>query len=152
MKLKTQVRLAKQVASRVKRNISFNPERMEEIKEAITKADIRGLIKDGAIVTKAIKGKSRSRARKLKIQKTKGRIVGRGSRKGKASTRRDPKESWMARIRKQRALLLRLKKKSKISPKNYLMLYRRCKGGYFRNLRHLKLYIEEQYLMIKGES
>ncbi|MBI2419008.1 MAG: hypothetical protein HYV28_14135, partial [Ignavibacteriales bacterium] len=47
--------------------------RLDEIKEAITKIDIRNLINQGIIKGKPYVGTSRFRARKRLIQKRKGR-------------------------------------------------------------------------------
>ena len=127
-------------------------ERAEEIKESITKADIRGLIKDKAITIKQKKGVSRARANKIKTQKSKGRRKGAGRLKGKKTSRTPKKETWMNKIRIQRALLKELKEKKKITTAIFSELYRKAKGGFFRSKRHLKLYIEEHKLVNKNEN
>ena len=76
----------------------------------------------------------------------KGRQRGKGSREGRKFSIVNRKERWMARIRVQRSFLRELKEKSLISIGNYRMLYAKTKGGYFRNKRHIKLYLTEHNL------
>jgi len=71
MKLKTQKKLASGVMKISKKRVSFDPERLEDIKEAITKTDIRGLISDKAIKKIPKKGISKVRVRKNQEQKRK---------------------------------------------------------------------------------
>ena len=64
VKLKLQKRLAASILGCSEKRIVFDTDRLEDIKEAITKLDIRSLIADKAIKAKPIKGVSRVRARK----------------------------------------------------------------------------------------
>jgi len=149
MKLQVQKRLAASILKRSKSKVVINTSRLEDVKEAITRFDIKSLIKDKAITAKAVKGPSKVRARKIKIQKAKGRRSGPGSRKGKATARLSKKESWMTRVRKQRLFLKELKDKGMLDSATYRNLYNKSKGGYFRSKRHIKLYIEENKLVNK---
>jgi len=146
MKLKLQKRLSADVFKRSKKKIHFNEEMLEEIKEAITKADIRGLIKKNAIIVEPARGVSRVRARKIAKQKSKGRQKGKGSRKGKKTARLPAKRAWMNKIRLQRDLLKELRSKELISRGNFRILYLKAKGGFFRSRRHLKIYINDNNL------
>ena len=146
MKLNIQKRLAASILRISKDKISIDPARKEEVKEAITRFDIKSLIKDKAIRVKDEKGPSKGRSRKLKEQKRKGRRTGQGTRKGKATARLSEKEVWMSKVRKQREFLRQLKDKENIDQKTYRMLYNKSKGGYFRSKRHVKLYIDEHGL------
>ena len=49
MKLDNQKRLAAQILKCSKKRVKFDPDRSSDIKESITKADIRNLIKEEAI-------------------------------------------------------------------------------------------------------
>ncbi|MBW3003299.1 50S ribosomal protein L19e [Candidatus Woesearchaeota archaeon] len=147
MKLKIQKRLGGQILKCSKNKIVLDPERLEDIKEAITKADIKTLIIDNAISKKPVKGSSRVRARKRALQKRKGKRRGVGTRKGKKTARLPKKEAWMNKIRAQRGLIKELKERSKIDAATYRELYSKAKGGFFRSLRHLKLYIKEHNMM-----
>jgi len=144
MKVDNQKRLAARILKCSKKRIKFDPDRLSDIKEAITKADIKGLIKDKAITKIHARGVSRGRARKRLVQKRKGKQKGEGSRKGSQSARLPSKKRWMNKIRAQRAFLKMLKEKKIIDDKLYRDLYLKSKGGFFRSRRHIKLYLEEK--------
>jgi len=144
MKLTSQKRLAGQILKRSPKKIQLDQSRLADIKESISKADIRALI-----ISKAIKGKivaraSRGRTRKIKKQKTKGRRSGTGVRKGTKNARLPHKKVWMIKIRKQRSFLKELREKEIILPVSFRDLYNKAKGGFFRSKDHLKLYINEK--------
>jgi large subunit ribosomal protein L19e len=149
MKLKIQKRLAASVMGCSKKRIRFDNERLDDIKESITKADIKSLIKDKAIYEVPEQGVSRFRARKIMVQKRKGNQRGVGSRKGKKTARLPGKEDWMNRIRAQRDLLKRLRLNEVITKDIYKELYKKSQSGFFRSTRHIKLYIEEHELAKK---
>lgn len=149
MKLKTQKRIAKSLFSVGQKRVKFDPEKLSEIKEAITKKDIKGLVNKKIVKIIHKKGSSRVRARKNLVQKRKGRRKGIGSRKGRFTARSNPKDSWRNKIRILRRFLRSLKEKSLIDNKNYRELYLKAKGGFFRSQRHLKTYINERGLFIK---
>lgn len=151
MKLGVQKRLAACVFCCSEKRVRFDPERLDDIKESITKADIKSLIKDKAIYCVPEKGVSRFRARKIKLQKQKGNRRGAGSRKGKRTARLPDKIDWMNRIRSQRALLKRLKYGEVIDNSVYKEMYKKSQAGFFRSKRHIKLYIEEHGLA-KGKD
>lgn len=144
MELRVQKRLAAQVMKCSEKRVIFDPSRLDEIKEAITKVDIRNLIKDGAIVRRAKKGVSRFRARKIRLQKSKGKRKGHGSRKGTFGARSNRKSRWVAHVRLQREFIRELKNKKIINNEIYRNLYMKIKGGFFRSKRHIKLYMEEK--------
>ena len=146
MQLKIQKILAAQILKCSKNKIWLDPSRLDEIKEAITKIDVRNLINQDVIKRKPYVGTSRFRARKRLIQKRKGRRKGLGSRKGKKTARLPRKEKWISKIRLQRKFLKNLKAKGVISKGSYHDIYLKSKGGFFRSKRHLKVYIEEHGL------
>lgn len=152
MKLHVQKRLAASVLKRSKKKVSIDNSRLDDVKEAITRFDIKSLVKDGAIKVKAVKGPSRVRIKKSNEQKKKGRRSGHGSRKGKATARLSKKDAWMTKIRTQREFLLELKANGLVENKVYRDLYNKTKGGYFRSKRHIKLYLEEHSLFIKKDT
>lgn len=149
MNLKNQKKLAASIKKDSRKRVKLDQSRLEDIKESITKADIKGLISEGAIVINKKRGTSKGRIRKKKEQKRKGRQKGVGSRKGKHTARLPRKEEWMNKIRKLRKFIKKLIEKDKITIKTKQSLYRKSSGGYFRNLRHLKMYIQENKLMKK---
>ncbi len=147
MRLKIQKRLAAKVFKTSKSKVTLDPDRLEDIKESITTVDIKSLIKDKAIMKRKTSGPSRVRARKRQEQRTKGNRKGHGSRKGKATARLSKKEDWMTHVRKQRALLKTLRDKELITKESFKDLYRKSKGGFFRSVRHIKMYINEKGLV-----
>ena len=143
MKLNTQKVLAAGLLKCSKKRVIFDIERLEEIKEAITKADLRGLIKDKAISSKPIKGISRGRARKRQEQRRKGRQKGHSSKKGKKTARLPKKKKWIIKIRNQRNFLKELKDKKIINKRMNSDLRSKAKGGFFRSKRHIKIFLEK---------
>lgn len=143
MNLSTQKRLAADILKCSPSKVILNEEYLNEIKDSITKFDLRSLIKKGYISKKTSNGPSKVRARKIATQKAKGKRKGFGSRKGRKTARSPRKTAWMIKIRKQRNFLKELKDKEIVGQKEYRSLYRKSKGGFFRNLRHIKIYISE---------
>ncbi len=150
--MKTQKRLAAQLLGVSEKKVVFDQQRLADIKESITKTDIRKLIADKAITKKPVSESSKSRARKLKIQKSKGLRKGKGSREGKKTARLPRKESWMSKIRSQRKFITELKSKELITNQTYRNIYLKAKGGFFRSTRHIKIYLNEHKLFTKPEA
>jgi large subunit ribosomal protein L19e len=149
MKLTTQKRLAADILKVGRSRIWIDPEFIDEVSLAITKADIRRLIDEGAIQAKHKQGVSRGRTRYNMRQKRKGQRKGPGKRKGKATAKLSKKQRWSMKIRPMRKELKKLRDEGKISPKVYRELYLKAKGNAFRNTAHLRTYITERKL---GES
>ncbi len=149
--LHVQRRLASQILKCGRNRISFDPLRLDDIKEAITKTDVRTLINQGAISKQDLHNTSRFWARKRREQKSSGRQKGFGSRKGKKTARTQPKRAWMNKIRLQRDFIKSLRDRHTLSTKDYHEMYMKSKGGFFRSLRHLKLYTKERGL-VKNEK
>lgn len=131
------------------RRIILPPENLTEIKEAITKFDIRRLINKGIITRAPIQGIAKFRTRHAMAQKRKNRRTGQGSRKGSANARADDKLQWMRLVRAQRDLLKRIRDHKLITQETFNTMYSKSKGGFFRSIRHLKLFLQEQDLFVK---
>ena len=131
------------------KKVRFDPARLEEIKEAITKHDVKGLIHGGAITYRKIQENSRVRARIIQHQKSRGQRKGPGSRKGKKYSRVSRKTRWVAKARALRSLLKELKLTHKITTETFRDVYTKASGGYFRSRRHILLYLEEKQLIQK---
>lgn len=142
MGMKTVRRIAASILGVGEKRVRFKPDALEEIKEAMTREDVRALISKGLIWAEPEKGTSRARARKLHEQKKKGRRRGHGSRKGKRGARMKRKRAWVLRVRGQRKLLRALKGKGLIKPRVYRKVYRMIKGGYFKSKAHLLSYLK----------
>lgn len=149
--LRLQRRLAADILKVGRNKVVFNPAKLKESSEGITRADVRGLIIKGAIGKKPHVGNSRGRLRKIKAQKKKGRRKGPATRKGSWNVRTGGKKRrWINKIRPQRKLLKTLRDKEVIKPSVYRKLYRIAKSGYFRNKAHLKLYLSKVYKVSDG--
>ena len=149
MRLTVQKRLAADVLNCSPNDVRFVESKLAEVKEAITRTDIRVLVAQGVILKARTSESSRSRARENHIQKVKGKRKGQGSRKGTSNARENAKLVWMNKVRAQRELIKELKEKKLISNDTYRDLYLKVKGGYFRNKRHIKLFIGEKQLLQK---
>ncbi|NHI83018.1 MAG: 50S ribosomal protein L19e [Candidatus Thorarchaeota archaeon] len=149
MKLTTQRRLAAEVMKTGISRVWIDPEFEDEVSLAITRADIRRLIDEGAIQSKQKTGVSRGRARHILSQKRKGQREGPGRKKGKATSKLSKKERWMMKIRPMRKELQKLRDEGRISPRVYRNLYLKAKGNAFRNTGHLRTYISERKLEVK---
>lgn len=129
------------------KKVKFVVDALEDIKKAITRSDFRGLIAVKKIVKSRKNEHSRSGARKIAAQKKKGRRSGVGTRKGKKNSIVSKKRKWINKIRSQRKMLKDLRDRELIIKSDYRNLVLKSKGGYFRNIRHIKLYIKEQNLL-----
>lgn len=139
--LANQKRLASAILKVGQTRVWMDPSKLEDISTAITREDIRGLIEAGTIKRRAVVGISRGRARARDAKRAKGHGKGHGSRRGAKGARTPKKETWMKRIRAQRKLLKSLRESKELTPHTYRTLYRKAKGGEFRNVAHLKSYI-----------
>jgi len=144
MDLKSQRRMASDIMGVGENRVWMDPEQTDQIDEAITRKDIRNLIEGGAIQKKDVKGTSKARAKKTKKQKEKGRRKGHGSRKGSKKARKSEKDEWMETIRALRSELKDMRDEEEISQEQYRELYRKAKGGFFRNRKHLQNYVKNE--------
>ena len=143
--LSAQKRMAADVLDVGKNRIWLDPERQGDIAEAITRADVRDLVEEGAIRTEEPEGNSRGRARKRQAKRAYGHRKGHGSRKGTAGGRQDEKGDWQSRIRAQREELRELRDGGDITRSQYRELYDQASGGEFDSLADLRRYIDDNY-------
>lgn len=135
--LRNQRRLAAAVLDCGIGRVWVDPLHADAVAEAVTREDIRGLIRKGYISARQKAGTSKVRARALAIQKESGRRKGPGSRKGAKGARNPRKQKWIRTIRPIRATLAELRDTKKITPTLYRVYYRKAKGGSFRSKAHL---------------
>lgn len=150
MSLKAQRRMAAEILKCGENRVYFDPYLIEEIKMAITRDDIRSLIKDGIIKKHYKKGISNYRKKLLHQRKKKGLARGLGKRKGKKTARTPKKETWMKRVRAQRRELKKLRDRKQITIANYRKLYKNVKGGMFTSVTQMNRYIKEKGLLKRG--
>jgi large subunit ribosomal protein L19e len=121
-----------------KNRIWLDPERQGEIAEAITRADVRDLVDEGAIRAAEPKGNSRGRARERQEKRAYGHRKGQGSRRGTAGGRENEKDEWVSSIRAQRRKLRELRDDGTISRSTYRELYDRASGGEFDSVADIE--------------
>jgi large subunit ribosomal protein L19e len=150
--LKSQRMLASKILKCGRNRVWLDPTKINDISEAITSEDIRRLIKDGVIAKQRKKGQSSYRKKKKREQKKKGKRKGRGSRKGSLGARASRKGKWIKKIRSLRNMLKDLKDKDLLDKRTYRTLYLKTGGGFFRNKKHLQIYLKRNNLLKVGES
>ncbi len=114
-----------------KNRIYFSSENLAEIREAITKQDIKDLYSEGIIRIKQVKG--RKTIKKRKTRRGPGKI------KKKVNKR---KQIYVKITRKLRAYLKELKKLGVINNDLYIDLRKKIRMRRFRSKFHLKEYLE----------
>lgn len=114
--------------------VHFDPERLAEIEEAITRENIRTLIRDTAIWAAPVRGVSRGRVQRRRVRR--GRRA--GSKKGRQGARGSRKDLWVARVRALRRYLRVLRDRGDITSETYRQFYLQVKGGQIRSVRHLR--------------
>ncbi|MBS7656801.1 MAG: 50S ribosomal protein L19e [Candidatus Bathyarchaeia archaeon] len=149
MSLKSQRRMAAEILKIGTNRVWIDPERISDVESAISREEIRRLIKDKAIMKMPEKGISRARARIIHAKKTAGKRRGQGSRTGKDGARTPAKEAWIKRVRAQRKKLRELRDKHVITDTVYRKLYIMTKSGSFRSVADLDRYIEAHGLRRK---
>ena len=113
-----------------KKRIVFSEPRIDEIKEAITKQDIRDLEKEGVIIIKEIKG--RKKVKKRTRRKGVGKI------KKKINIR---KKKYVVLTRKLRKYVLELVKAEQLDKEEAKDIRKKIKNKFFRSKTHLKEYL-----------
>ncbi|MFH1306454.1 MAG: 50S ribosomal protein L19e [Candidatus Micrarchaeota archaeon] len=144
---KTIKRLAASILGIGECKIWLSPTEGKKISEALTRDDVRTLIKDGVIKALPRRGVSRYRARLKEEAKRAGRRRGRGSRKGTKRARRNPKEFWMAKVRSQRKRLFSLVEKGELEKKDAKKVYLKIKGNSFKGKQQLVNYLKENNML-----
>lgn len=127
--------------------VRIKPDALDRVETAITREDVKRLIKDGVIYKIPPLTPSRGRWRKVRAQRKKRRGRGPGSRKGPHT---DEKRVWVAHVRAQRRFLRTLKEKGLIDSLTYRHVRALIKGGMFTSVRHLKTYLKEEGILTKG--
>jgi large subunit ribosomal protein L19e len=145
MNLTNQRRMAADVLKCGAHRVWIDPNRMEEVADAITREDVRAVVSAGLIRKLPVAGPSRGRTRYMADQRRKGRRRGPGRRKGAHGARDPKKRRWIRAIRAQRDTLKRYREDGRLAPRDYRRFYLRAKGGMYRSRSHL-----EQQLQAEG--
>ncbi len=151
MNLSNQRRMAAEILKCGENRVWMDPNRLEDVADAITREDVRAVIRAGLVQKLPERGQSRGRTRHRAEQKRKGRRRGPGSRKGARGARAPRKRRWIRTIRPLRETLRQLRDEGKLDPAAYRKLYLRAKGGMYRNRAHLLQHLKsEGYLKEEG--
>ncbi|MFH1222351.1 MAG: 50S ribosomal protein L19e [Candidatus Micrarchaeota archaeon] len=139
MAFNTVRRLAADIMSVGENRVRFATDKLADIKNAMTRTDVRDLISKKAIIALPKQGR-------LKVGRTKKRGPGsiRGSKSGSAQ-----KVEWMARVRSQRKLLRELIASSVLKLEDKRYIYLKIKGGSFKSKRALITYLKDNALVAK---
>lgn len=130
MKLNKKKMLASKVLGVGKGRIILNQERLDEIKEAITKQDIRDLVAAGAISVRDVQGK---RTVEKRANRRRGGSIRKRVRQGK--------RTYILRTRKLRRYLVELKKQGKITREQKIVLRKQIRASMHHTKAHMKEYI-----------
>ncbi len=125
----------------------IDPNRTEDVANAVTRDDIRDLITSRIIQAKQKQGISRARIRHAMAQRKKGKRKGQGSRKGAKYARFPKKQRWISTIRPIRAQLRELRDQKRIDRNVYRKFYLYAKGGMFKNKGHLLAHLKAENLL-----
>lgn len=137
MNLSNKKEMAAKVLNVGVNRVRMDPDNPERIADAITRDDIRALIREGIIWAELIKGTSRGRTRRKKaLKKKRGR--GSGSKKGSSGARLPRKRLWVTKVRSMRNHLKKNRERGDITSDVFGKLYLQVKGGQIRSIRHLK--------------
>ena len=130
MKLEKKKMLVARALDVGKGRVVFNKNNLSQIKEAITKQDIRDLVADKAIYAREIKGRRANEPRRRRRA---------GSIRMKPNQR---KRNYMILTRKLRGYAAELRKHGSIKNDEFLTLRKEVKSKQFRNKAHMKERIE----------
>lgn len=142
MNVKSQREIAAKLMKVGYNRVWIDPEKAEDVANAITRKEIDKLIKDGVIKARPVKGVSRGRARLLHEKRKKSRRRGPGSREGSKNARFPQRERWVQNIRAMRRKLKELAESKAITTQTRRKLYMQAKGGVFKSVPHLLQHIE----------
>jgi large subunit ribosomal protein L19e len=143
--LSLQRRLAAKIMKVGQTRVVMDPDHLEDIKNAITRADIRKMINHGYIKVK----KSKIKKPDLYAKKKK---KGHGSKKGSKGAKVTKKKIWMNTIRPLRRMLKELRDKGTIDTRTYRKTYMLIKSGMFRSRSHLKLYLKQKGVLRESRT
>jgi large subunit ribosomal protein L19e len=141
MSLRGQKRLAADLLGGGLNRVWIDPEENDRVQSAITRDEIKKLIREGRIRLLPKTGVSRGRVRARSGRRKKA-----GSRKG---SQKPGKEAWVLKIRAIRRHLQWLRDKRQLAPGGYKTLQAMAKGGAFRSGSHVDEYVKAHQMLRK---
>jgi len=149
MDVSNQRRMAAEIMKCGIYRVKLNPNNIEDISEAVTREDIRKLIREGIIEARPKGGISSGRRKYIQGQRDMGKRKGHGSRKGKKYARFPRKRRWISTIRPIRRVLREYRADGVITDDSYRFYYKHAGGGMFRSVSHLKTHMEAEKAFLK---
>lgn len=131
MSIKLTKRIAGELLGRGVSAIRIKNDSVPDAKKAITREDVRALVKNGGIYALKAKHNISAYSKVLKEKRIKGRRRGPGKRKGTRSAR--GMVEYKKKIRGQRRLLKQLKEENVIDNIKFKQYYALVKGGNFQS-------------------
>lgn len=122
-----------------KDRVAINPERLSEIKDVLSRQDVRDLLASKAIAIKPVRGRKKKQRRK--------------TRRRAGSIRKKPKErkrKYIILTRKFRAYTAKLRGENKLPREQYYILRKEIRSKLFKDKIHLKERINELAQAKKG--
>ena len=140
MSIRLSKRIAADLLGRGVSSIRVQPSATAETAKAITREDVRALIKNGSIYAQKEKENLSLHAKEIREKRRKGRRRGPGKKHGTRKARGTVE--YKRKIRGQRRILQRLKDEKALTNDMFREFYRLVKGGVFPNkaslLGHMK--------------
>lgn len=143
MSLKTIKRLAADILKIGENKVRISSERISEAESAMTRNDVKDLIKSGVVGKRHFKGRASVLAEKKASRKD-------GRRKGPKFSKVSRKERWMIKVRALRNLLNSLIEKNAIDKEHKRSLYLKIKGNAFKGKRAMLNYLKDNKIL-KGD-
>ncbi|MCL5430419.1 MAG: 50S ribosomal protein L19e, partial [Candidatus Marsarchaeota archaeon] len=139
MSIKLTKRIAADLLDRGVSSIRIGINGVEDAKKAITREDVRKLIKEGNVYAIAEKRNVSRYSKELREKRHEGRKRGTGSKHGTRKARASI--DYKKKVRAQRRLLAALKNDKTIDNEMYKGFYRLVKGGVFPSKASLLMHI-----------
>lgn len=139
-------RIASEMLKRGESSIRINVNSKEEIEKAMTREDVRKLLKSGSVFALKEKRNISRNSKELKKRRQKGRSRGTGRRRGTGKARQG--RLWKKKARSQRFLLVRLKSMGRIDRETFRRYYTLVKGNSFADKASLLLHMSEEGIKV----
>ena len=150
MSVKLTKRTAADILKRGVSSVRIKPDAIEDAKKAITREDVRALIKNGRVYALKEKSNLSIYSKILKEKRAKGRRRGKGRKKGTRKARGTM--TYQKKVRAQRRILAELKEEKVINNEMFKKFYALVKGGSFQTKMTLINHIKSKGVGITDEQ
>ncbi len=149
MTIKLTKRVAALLLDRGVSSIRIKDTGIADAEKAITREDVRTLIKKGDVYAVAEKSNISTYGKLLKVKRAQGRSRGTGRKRGTIKARKSIE--YKKKIRAQRRVLLALKADKTINNDLFKEFYRLVRGGTFQSKASLLGHIRDEGVAINDE-